>query len=505
MRSLLLICATAGAALCAPLMSAEGPWQSNDQSAVRLVTPYEKASGEGEFWFGVEFELAPHWHVYWANSGDAGYPPELDLSATPEVSSAELLFPAPERFHLPGGLLAFGYEDSVIYPVRATLEATGDTLELAVNVDYVVCEVECIPYNYDLTLTQPLGELVADPAQAERMDEWRGRIPTSGADLAARIEVEDGQQQGRIKIDLPLAANDLFFLPQDVLILGEPSILPTADGSRAELTASRLDVGKALPENVELDWTATANEGSEGFPGQTGTLVLTTPVAWQGDAEEEATTDAASSPGSGSLWWYWLPVVLASVALLASGAIKASPAVLRTAWIAGIFAVGAGWYLVSRMVANGGSLVSMPVVAVGTWLLVLGAVAAFAVATGRGGASLALVSGAATFSLLPAAPGIGWVGAVLLVLAVIASRPQAETPSRTLLGLAGFLALLGVVGRFYLLSGSVPPTPLAGMQIGILTAAAGSWMAFHGARTSSRGFGWGLVVAGAACVLYFVG
>ena len=503
MRRFLFICATAGAVLSPSLPAAEGPWQRNDQSAVRLITPYESASAEGEFWFGVEFELAPHWHVYWANSGDAGYPPELDLSATPQVSDVELLFPAPERFHLPGGLLAFGYEDSVVYPVRARLDATGGSLELAVNVDYVVCEVECIPYNYDLTLVQPLGEVVEDPARTGRLDAWRARVPAAGPELAAAIEVEAGQQEGQIEIDLPLPATDLFFRPQDLLMLGEPSILPAADGSRAELTTSRLDVGKALSETVRLEWTATAKEGSEAFPGQTGTLVLATPIAWQAYAKGAATTDATSAPKSGSLWWYWLPVVLAAGCMLASGALQASSSVLRTAWIAGILVVGGSWYLASRSLAEG-SLVSMPVVALGAWLLVLGAVAAFAGSTGRSGASLALVAGVATFSLLPAAPGIGWVGAALLVLVVIAARPQAEKPSRTLLGLAGFLALLGVVARFYLLGGSVPPTPLAGMQIGILTTAAGAWMAMRAARTMNRGIGWALVLAGLACVLYFV-
>lgn len=504
----LMLAVLAAAGVNTALPAAEGPWQRNDPSALRLITPYAVAPPEGEFWFGVEFELAPHWHVYWKNSGDAGYPPALDLTATPELTDVELLFPAPERYRLPGELLAFGYENRVIYPVRARIEAEGDVLEMTVNVDYVVCEVECIPFRYDLTLTQPLGggpgDAVEEPVQAERLTEWRQAVPRPGPTLSAAIQADDNQS-GRLALDLPFAARDLFFVPQDHFNLGEPSILPTPDGSRADMTLSRLDVGRPLPDSVQLEWTATAPPDSEAYPGQSGSLALTTPDAWrQAVGSSVAASSPPTAPAAGSLWWYWLPVVVGAALVLASGALKASPAVLRTVWIGGIFPVGGVWYLLSRSPADGTSLVSMPVVAMGAWVLILGSVIAFAGRSFDGPVPMALASAAATFSLLPAAPGIGWVGAALLVLAVIAARPQLETPSRLVLGSVGFLALLAVVARFYVLSGSVPPTPLAGIQMGLLGSAAGAWMAARGQRIWSQAVGWLLVAAGAACVLWFV-
>ena len=95
----------------------------------------------------------------------------------------ELLWPAPERFELPGDLVAFGYENEVVYPVRARLSgAPGDTLKLAADVDYLVCEVDCIPYRYTLTLDQPLaapesGQPEPDP---ETEPQPRGHRPQHG-------------------------------------------------------------------------------------------------------------------------------------------------------------------------------------------------------------------------------------------------------------------------------------------------------------------------------------
>ena len=68
-----------------PAQAASGPWSTNPEARVRLVA----ASGH----LGLDFELAPGWHVYWKNSGDAGYPPRLDFSATPEILESRLLFP----------------------------------------------------------------------------------------------------------------------------------------------------------------------------------------------------------------------------------------------------------------------------------------------------------------------------------------------------------------------------------------------------------------------------
>src|SRR5258706_10845067 len=107
--AVLLAAARAGAAV--------GPWQAHPQVQVRLVSPWDAAArptaGSRELLLGVEVVLQPHWHSYWRNSGDAGFAPALVVK-TPEIESAEMLFPAPRRFELRGGLVAFGYEDAVV-------------------------------------------------------------------------------------------------------------------------------------------------------------------------------------------------------------------------------------------------------------------------------------------------------------------------------------------------------------------------------------------------------
>src|SRR5436305_10158792 len=110
-----------------PAAGAAGDWVVNGPSRVRLISQYRVAPGNASgAWLGLHFRLEPEWHVYWKNSGDAGYPPTLSLAGSPGGVEGELLWPAPRRFELRGGLVAFGYADEVVYPVETRLAGTGD-------------------------------------------------------------------------------------------------------------------------------------------------------------------------------------------------------------------------------------------------------------------------------------------------------------------------------------------------------------------------------------------
>ena len=167
-------------ALLVPLQAwgAASEWVENAESRVRLVTPWQVAPQSGELRMGLHFKLTPEWHVYWKNSGDAGFPPVVVFQ---NLGETELLWPAPERFELPGDLVAFGYEDEVVYPVRVKLagaDSKAAPLALTAEVDYLVCEVDCIPYRYTLTLDQPLGSPVPDAQTAPMIDRAWASVPT---------------------------------------------------------------------------------------------------------------------------------------------------------------------------------------------------------------------------------------------------------------------------------------------------------------------------------------
>lgn len=264
-------------ALLAPAAwGAAGPWAENEQSRVRLVTPWSVAPRDGDLRLGLHFTLAPGWHVYWKNSGDAGFPPVVVFQPAPGLGQPELLWPAPERFELPGDLVAFGYETEVVYPVRATLRgAPGDRLRLQANVDYLVCEVDCIPYRYDLTLDQPLGDAgVADAATQALVDRWWRSLPTApSGGLATSAELQAGSGalgpvlEVRVQGARPAAGSGIFLESHELFETGKPAVQDAGDGTVVyRVPLQPREANKPLPESTEFAWTVTDLLGEDGQP-----------------------------------------------------------------------------------------------------------------------------------------------------------------------------------------------------------------------------------------------
>lgn len=265
----------------APADAAASAWRENPHSRVRLITPYDTAPREGELRLGLHFTLEPDWHVYWKNSGDAGFPPAIDASETPGLDDAELLYPAPERFELPGDLVAYGYSEEVVYPVRirraerSPTEGTAEapeTVELRVTLDYLVCKVDCIPYGYTFRLEQPVGtEAIADPETAPLLERWSDRVPRPVTELpGARTEGEiDWSDPDRpvlrvllegirpaegVRPQIFLEHHELFEIP---FRPGGPELAVDGDALRFRVPLEARRRVETPPETSTFAWTVT--------------------------------------------------------------------------------------------------------------------------------------------------------------------------------------------------------------------------------------------------------
>jgi suppressor for copper-sensitivity B len=253
-----------GCGSAVPLVATTSPWTRNPQSAVRLVTPYATAARTGDLRLGVEFQLSPGWHAYWRNPGSAGFPPAFN-SQTPQLRILETRWPAPSHFDLPGGLVAFGYANDVVYPLRARLQASGDTVRLTVNADYLVCEVECVPYRYDLALDQPLADAATtDPEGEAALAQWESQVPAAAgqADAASASVAWKDDTHGELRLAFPSATGkpDLFFEIHDLLELGTP-VRQAGDEVAFVVPATRRDTRRPLPRAGDVAWTLVGLEG----------------------------------------------------------------------------------------------------------------------------------------------------------------------------------------------------------------------------------------------------
>ena len=252
-------------------LAVAGEWAETPHSKARLVSRWATAPRGGDAGLGLEFALAPGWHVYWKNSGDAGFPPRFAPGPGAGLDGAVLRFPGPSRFELPGNLVSFGYEGEVVYPLDAQIAVDAPArLALGGRLDYLVCAGECIPYHADLALELPVGDAVEDPASSAAIDRWRARLPRPVAGHQPPIEVRVRSEKGEYPwsvLELELAAPglaaagpDLFFAPQDRVELGRPEFVAAAAGPSFRVRFRQLDETKPLPADFAVEWTATGLE-----------------------------------------------------------------------------------------------------------------------------------------------------------------------------------------------------------------------------------------------------
>ena len=277
-----------------------GEWAKNPQSSVRLITPWRTAPRSGELILGLHFLLSPGWHVYWKNSGDAGFPPSLTLQPADRLTTPEILWPTPRRFDLPGGLVAFGYEKEVVYPVRVEIKpeampasaatsdtppatsdaAPGDVLHLAADLDYLVCQVDCVPYRYTLTVDQPLvsppDQPDGDPQTVPAFQAWLDRVPRilrelPGVRTGAVLDASRAGGTPDLEIRVLGARaqpgkTDLFLESQETFDAGRPRMRATADGVVFHVPMKPRQVDKPLPAHAIVDWTVANLVGKDGKP-----------------------------------------------------------------------------------------------------------------------------------------------------------------------------------------------------------------------------------------------
>ena len=159
-----------------------GPGSRNGQGPhVRVELIADRAAPGPGMRLGLKFTLDPEWHIYWLNPGDSGGPPEVTWSFPPGTMAVGIEWPAPERIDI-GGLVNYGYHNSVVLPVPVAVAADvriPRDFAVRASVRWMACANLCVPGKADLVMTFPLnaaesGQVAAWKAEIEAA---RGLVP----------------------------------------------------------------------------------------------------------------------------------------------------------------------------------------------------------------------------------------------------------------------------------------------------------------------------------------
>jgi DsbC/DsbD-like thiol-disulfide interchange protein len=257
-------------AMASSAIAAATEWQAAQNSRFRLIS----ASGvpdmpEDTILAGLEIELEDGWKTYWRSPGD-GLATEVDLSASENVAEAILLWPAPKRIEGAGGVTSYGYEGSVVLPIRVKAANADQNVLLRVELIYGVCADICIPVEGMAELSVPADD---GSEHAATLANALGKVPYRQADgvycshrfTGARLNAAEDGAVLLIETahDAGVTGRDLFIERGNGLAL-PPAELQAEPAPGQNVYAVRLDNSEttASIRDEQLILTMTSNQGS---------------------------------------------------------------------------------------------------------------------------------------------------------------------------------------------------------------------------------------------------
>ena len=134
------LCLVAGSALTA--QAAVSSWVMSEGGKMRMAA---LPNGTGKVTAIIEIEPAPGWKTYWRAPGDAGLPPQIDLSQDRNLKLIKVSYPAPEIGHDEGGRF-LGYRKPVSLVLELERPNPAEASELNANVLVGLCKDICLPF-----------------------------------------------------------------------------------------------------------------------------------------------------------------------------------------------------------------------------------------------------------------------------------------------------------------------------------------------------------------------
>ncbi|POF63662.1 protein-disulfide reductase DsbD family protein [Novacetimonas maltaceti] len=182
--------------------------------------------------FGLRLQLAPGWHTYWLNPGDAGEAVTLAVHASGGAvgEGGPIEWPVPQRLR-DGPLMSYAYTGDVVLPVRLQPQEAKEGADMVVEAtaDWLVCATVCVPEHAQFTMALPRAPLYPSP-QAPLFARAAAQRPVASP-FAAAI-APDGTLSLSGEGLSPAMVRDAWFMPEQPGQVDHdaPQVLHVRDG-----------------------------------------------------------------------------------------------------------------------------------------------------------------------------------------------------------------------------------------------------------------------------------
>jgi DsbC/DsbD-like thiol-disulfide interchange protein len=204
--------------LCMAIGAGAAPVKT-PQAEAELVAERDAVVPGEPLTVALRLKAIPGWHTYWRNPGDSGEPTRIEWQLPAGFSAGEIEWPAPVRIPV-GPLMNYGYKGETLLLTRVVAPAqlaAGKPVTLRAKAYWLVCEVQCLQQEGELSLTLPAARSAGpDPRWATPIAAARAQVPVA-APAAWRFSARGEEGGASLAIAPPkgIELKDAFFLPFD--------------------------------------------------------------------------------------------------------------------------------------------------------------------------------------------------------------------------------------------------------------------------------------------------
>ncbi|MEO8358444.1 MAG: protein-disulfide reductase DsbD domain-containing protein [Vicinamibacteria bacterium] len=238
--------------------------------AVRLVPEVTAIQAGKPFTVAVHFTMAPTWHTYWKNAGDAGMPTKVVWTLPDSFKTGELQWPTPIR-SVDAGLALYGYDKEVTLLTEITPlpSLPSGSFTIAAALSWLECSNVCIPGKAKLNLTLPATDAktppAIDPKEKALFAAARASMPQPMPTLKATHTASGDHLVLSLKGAVGLAAPLEFFPETGGLIEPAANQTVTGSGSVWSVSMKRPANAEAPPESIKGVLVSGSGAGRKAY------------------------------------------------------------------------------------------------------------------------------------------------------------------------------------------------------------------------------------------------
>jgi len=149
---------------------------------VQLLLPVTSARPGDTVLAAVRLTMAPGWHTYWKNPGDAGTATVIDWHLPAGITADPIQWPLPHKLP-PAEVTTYGYEGEamLLVPLHLAANLPPGAVPLAAQVSWLECKDTCIPAKQEIGAVLTIGGETRPSPDAARIEAAQASRPRPDA------------------------------------------------------------------------------------------------------------------------------------------------------------------------------------------------------------------------------------------------------------------------------------------------------------------------------------